>query len=149
MNQSGKQYIAVAVFLAFSIYCVPVAGQSSFEAVNVVLSEWAVTPDKSTVNAGPVTFIVTNKGPADAHEFVVMKTALAPDSLLVDVDGNVEEDGPGVMLAGRAGGLAVGSAFRVTFELGPGDYVLICNIWDAAEREAHYSMGMRAALRVE
>ncbi len=147
MKQSGKQNFAAAVFLAFSIYCVPVAGQSSFEAVNVVLTEWAVTPDKSTVNAGPVTFIVT--GPSDAHEFVVMKTALAPGSLPVDGDGNVDENGPGVMLAGRAGGLAVGTASRVAFELGPGDYVLICNIWDAAEREAHYSMGMRAALRVE
>jgi hypothetical protein len=34
-------------------------------------------------------------------------------------------------------------------DLEAGNYVLICNIWDEEEREAHYGMGMRTAFSVE
>jgi len=149
MKQLKKQNVAVAVFLGFSIYCMPVAGQSSFEAVSVSLSEWVVTPDKNTVNSGPMTFRITNNGPADAHEFVVIKTDLTPDSLPVDANGNVDENGAGVTIIGEIEGIAVGANAQATFDLEPANYVLICNIWDAGEQEAHYAEGMRVAFTAQ
>ena len=133
----------------YTVRYAPLTGTSSFETVSVALSEWAVTPDKPTVSTGPVSFSVTNNGPADSHEFVVIKTDLAPDSLPVDADGNVDESGAGITIIGEIEGIAVGEDAQTTFDLEPGKYVLICNIWDAGEQEAHYSMGMRSAFTVQ
>ncbi len=122
---------------------------SRVETVAVALTEWAVTPNKTTVNAGPVTFNVTNDGPVDVHEFVIIKTDLAPGSLPVDSEGNVDENGAGITLVGEIENLAVGADAQATFNLEPGNYVLICNIWDAGEQEAHYAEGMRVAFEVQ
>ena len=37
----------------------------------------------------------------------------------------------------------------MTLDLEAGNYVLICNIYDADEDEAHYQEGMRTAFTVE
>src|SRR4026209_2020233 len=47
--------------------------------VAVALQEWAVLRAPDSVPAGTVTFQVTNTGPEDVHEFVVLKTDLDPD----------------------------------------------------------------------
>jgi len=124
-------------------------GTKNVETVAVALTEWAVTPDKTTVNAGPVMFSVTNDGPVDVHEFVVIKTDLAFDSLPVDSDGNVDENGAGITLVGEIENIVVGADAQATFNLAPGNYVLICNIWDEGEQEAHYAEGMRVAFTVQ
>ncbi len=132
----------------YTVRYAPLTGTSRFETVSVALTEWAVTPDKVTVDSGPVRFTVANDGPADSHEFVVIKTDLAPDKLPVDANGNVDENGAGITIVGEIEGLAVGANAQAVFDLEPGNYVLICNIWDAGEQEAHYSMGMRTAFEV-
>jgi hypothetical protein len=38
--------------------------------------EWAMANDPAEVSAGSVTFEITNTGPDDTHEFVVIKTDL-------------------------------------------------------------------------
>ncbi len=48
--------------------------------VTVILTEMAVTVDKSTVPAGPVVFNIVNKG-VIAHELIVLKTDIAEGSL--------------------------------------------------------------------
>lgn len=55
--------------------------------VQVNLQEWAVVPAPTTAAAGEVTFQVTNTGPEDVHEFVVLKTDLDPGALPVDANG--------------------------------------------------------------
>jgi len=142
-------YNQAAVSGNYTVRFAPLAGASSAETVAVSLTEWAVTPDKTTVNAGAVSFSVTNDGPVDVHEFVVMKTDLAVDSLPVDANGNVDENGAGITLIGEIENIAVGASAEVTFDLVPGNYVLICNIWDAGEAEAHYAEGMRIAFTVQ
>ncbi len=132
----------------YTVRYAPLTGTSRFENVSVSLTEWAVSPDKTVVDSGPVSFTVTNDGPSDNHEFVVIKTDLAPDSLPVDANGNVDENGAGITIIGEIEGLGVGESARATFDLASGKYVLICNLWDAGEQEAHYTMGMRAAFEV-
>jgi len=123
----------------------PLAGP---ETVNVALSEWAVSPDKTNVLAGQVIFNVVNDGPVDVHEFVVFKTDLAPDALPSDSEG-VDEAGAGLTLIGEIEDIAVGPTVQTTsFNLAPGKYVLICNIWDAGELESHYHEGMRIGFTV-
>ncbi|HET7929424.1 MAG TPA: hypothetical protein VFM40_07720 [Actinomycetota bacterium] len=117
--------------------------------VDVTLQEFAVVPASGSAPAGDVTFDVTNEGPDDVHEFVVFKTDLAPDALPTNEDGSVDEEGEGVELQDEIEDIAVGDTQSVTIDLAAGNYVLICNIYDEAEQEAHYQEGMRVAFTVE
>lgn len=64
---------------------------------NVTLLEFSVTSDAGSVPAGLVPFHVTNKGDED-HEFLVIKTDLAPSDLPSEDDGSYQENGPGIEL---------------------------------------------------
>ena len=117
--------------------------------VDVTLQEFAVIPASSSAPAGDVTFNVTNEGPDDVHEFVVFRSDLAPDALPTAEDGSVDEEGEGVELQDEIEDIAVGDTQSVTIDLAAGDYVLICNIYDAEEQESHYQEGMRVGFTVE
>lgn len=118
-------------------------------AIAITLQEFAVIPSPAQAAAGDVTFDATNEGPDDVHEFVVFATDLAPDALPTVKDGSVDETGKGVELQGEIEDIAVGDTQSVTIDLAAGNYVLICNIYDASEQESHYQEGMRVAFTVE
>lgn len=121
---------------------------ASPKTIHVVLSEWAIDMDTKSIQAGPVSFSVKNEGPVDRHEFVVFKTDLGPDALPADSEG-VDEKGVGITLIGEIEGIRVGAAQKtISFELAPGNYVLVCNIWDASEQESHYHEDMRVKFTV-
>lgn len=117
--------------------------------VTVTLQEWAVVPDADSAPAGTVTFEVTNDGPADVHEFVILRTDLAPDALPVDETGTVTEAGEGIEVVDEIEDIAVGDSPTLTVDLAAGSYVLLCNIYSEEENEAHYAQGMRVAFTVE
>jgi uncharacterized cupredoxin-like copper-binding protein len=124
----------------------PAAGTT----IAVTLQEWAVVSAQASAPAGEVTFSVTNEGPADVHEFVVMKTDLDPGDLPILEDGSVDEAGEGIEeVAGEIEDIAVGATMDLTVTLAAGNYVLLCNIYTAEEDEAHYEMGMRTAFTVQ
>ena len=126
------------------------SGAGTTSTVNVTLKEWSVTLDAPSVAAGLVKFNVRNDGPGDMHEFVIIKTGLAPEQLPVDANGVVDENGAGIEIIGEIEGIPVGPDTRVAaFDLAPGKYVLICNIRDAGERESHYHQGMRVAFTAQ
>jgi uncharacterized cupredoxin-like copper-binding protein len=116
--------------------------------VQVTLQEWAVVPASTTVAAGDVTFQVTNTGPADVHEFVVVKTDLDAASLPTDATGKVTESGTGMVVVGEIEDIPVGKTQELKVTLAAGKHVLLCNIYDETEKEAHYKMGMRVAFDV-
>ena len=86
-------------------------------------------------------------GPEDEHEFVVIRTDLAPDALPTNDDGSVNEDGDGIEVIDEVEELEVGDSDDLTVSLEPGAYVLICNIVESDE--SHYQFGMRTAFTVE
>jgi uncharacterized cupredoxin-like copper-binding protein len=123
----------------------PAPGQT----VEVRLQEWAVVPAAESVAAGNITFAITNTGPEDPHEFVVMKTDLDAGALPVDDTGTVDEAGEGMEVIDEVEDLPVGESANISVALDAGHYVLLCNIYDDTEQEAHYTMGMRINLTVE
>jgi uncharacterized cupredoxin-like copper-binding protein len=120
-------------------------------AVNVTLREFSVTPDRSTAPAGQVTFNVSNVG-EDMHEFLVIKTDLAPNALPTESNGSYEEDGAGTDLLDEIEVIEPGNTADLSLDLDAGHYVLICNmvhVEDDGEVEVHYAMGMRTAFTVQ
>jgi uncharacterized cupredoxin-like copper-binding protein len=146
---------AVAVVVVLSLAGILTACSSSPAAsptgttVDVTLQEWAVVVGDDTVPAGEITFAVTNDGPDDIHEFVIIQTDLQPDELPTDEHGAVSEEGEGMQVIDEIEDIEVGDSQELTVELEAGSYVLLCNIYSADEDEAHYQEGMRTVLTVE
>jgi uncharacterized cupredoxin-like copper-binding protein len=137
----------IAAALLFGVAMTACGGGGG--TVQVTLQEFSVIPDQESVSAGEVTFEVENTGPEDVHEFVVIKTDLAPDALPTDENGVVEEEGEGMEVIDEIEDIPVGETQSLTVDLDAGNYALICNIWDEEEQEAHYAVGMRTAFTVE
>lgn len=119
--------------------------------VGVTLAEFSVTPDQASVDAGRITFHVSNTG-EDMHEFLVIKTDLAPDMLPTEDNGSYLEDGPGTDLLDEIELVPSGESRDLTIDLSAGNYVLICNmvhVEDDGEIEVHYQLGMRTAFTVQ
>jgi len=106
-------------------------------------------PAQDSAPAGDVTFDVTNDGPEDVHEFVVLKTDLGAADLPVDENGVVSEEGEGIEVVDEIEDIPVGESQDLTVSLDAGNYILLCNIWSEDEGEAHYPLGMRAAFTVD
>ena len=123
-------------------------GAASTET-DVTLQEFSVMPDPGSVDAGEVTFNVENIGPDDVHEFVIVKTSLRPSALPTKPDGSMDEEGEGVEVIDEIEDIPVGETQSITVDLEAGNYVLLCNIFDEAEDEAHFEQGMYAGFTVE
>jgi hypothetical protein len=123
---------------------------SGEESVAVTLQEFAVGLDPASAEAGPVTFDVTNIGPDDVHEFVVIATELAATDLPTDADGAVDEEGEGIEVVDEIEDIPVDGNETLTVDLAAGSYVLICNIVEDEDGEvvAHYANGMRTEFAV-
>lgn len=117
-------------------------------AVDITLQEWAVLANPASAASGQVVFNITNDGPDDVHEFVVVKTDLSIHELPTDERGVVDESGGPMEVIGEIEDIPVGASESLTLDLDPGAYALICNIYDEDEGEAHYALGMRAAFTV-
>ena len=63
-------------------------------AGRVNLRDFAIVTSKPTLNAGAVSFRVTNTGP-ETHELILVETDLDPSALPLEADGiTVDEDAP-------------------------------------------------------
>ena len=107
-------------------------------SVTVTESEMKVTASVKRVPAGKVTFIVRNTGTTE-HELVVLRHNGSADGLPVVHFKAAEDESAKV---GEAEGLKPGKSTRLTLNLKPGRYVLLCNI------VGHYQLGMRTGLLV-
>ena len=79
---------------------------------------------------------------------MVLETDLDAGALPVDATGAVTEEGEGIEVVNEIEDVAVGATQELTVTLAAGKYVLLCNIYDETEKEAHYTMGMRTAFIV-
>jgi uncharacterized cupredoxin-like copper-binding protein len=146
MRHRGIRALSMVSLIALAVGGAACGGGG--KTVDVTLREFEVVPAESSVEAGEITFEANNTGPDDIHEFVVIKTDLAADALPTDENGAVTETGQGMEVIDEIEDIPVGETQSVTVNLDAGNYVLICNIWDEAEQEAHYAQGMRTAFTV-
>src|SRR4051812_28407751 len=109
--------------------------QTDAQSVTGPLDEGSVKVNRHAVSAGKVTFNVVNHGKI-LHEFVVLRTDKKADALgkarRISEAGNV----------GEAGDIKPGATKKVTLDLKPGHYSLVCNI------AGHYTSGMHTDFTV-
>jgi uncharacterized cupredoxin-like copper-binding protein len=119
--------------------------------VAATLQEFAIGTDKASVPAGSVTFDVTNTGPDDVHEFVIIRTDLGAADLPVDKDGAALEEDASLAAIDEIEDIAVDASASLTVDMEAGSYVLVCNIVQEepdGSLEAHYAEGMRVGFTV-
>jgi uncharacterized cupredoxin-like copper-binding protein len=102
------------------------AGKGS---VDVRLDEFSIAPSISQVASGKVTFVARNTG-REEHEMVVVRTEEPGGSLL---KGDEASEAGAVDEIPEFG---AGQTKRLTLNLKPGHYVLLCNV------PGHYKAGM-------
>jgi uncharacterized cupredoxin-like copper-binding protein len=125
------------VFGALSSSAAPAAAAST-NHVGVTLREMSITLTVTSVPTGSVTFDITNAGTVE-HEFVILKTDIAPDAL----PANLEEPGKAAEIGHVDERDPVTGTVSLTIDnMRPGWYVLVCN------KPGHYIAGMFAALHV-
>jgi uncharacterized cupredoxin-like copper-binding protein len=98
-------------------------------AVDVRLSDFKISPSSSYAKAGKVEFVARNVG-STKHEMVVVRTDRSAGSLL---KGDEASEAGAV---DEIGEFAPGLTKRLTLNLKPGHYALICNA------PGHYKAGM-------
>jgi uncharacterized cupredoxin-like copper-binding protein len=135
-NNSSSDNASAASRTTAAPSTTPAPTSASSKSVAVDLSEWSIKPSASTAKAGPVAFAVHNAG-SMVHEMVVLKTSKAAAGL-----GNKPKISEATSV-GEAADIAGGATKRVTIDLKPGHYVLVCNL------PGHYMQGMRADLTVQ
>ena len=128
---------AIAIMLAAA--CGGTAQAQAGGTVKATLTDMKITLDRTTVPAGPVTFVVTNSGALE-HELVVLQTSTAEDKLAADADeeGKMDETGN----VGETGDMDKGTTKTFTVTLPAGHYILMCN------EVGHYSAGMHMSFTV-
>ena len=113
--------------------------RASAATVKVAESEMKVVSSAKQVPAGKVTFIVRNTGSV-VHELVILRADVSLKGVPV-VGFKAQEDEVGEVID-EAEDLEPGTSTRLTVNLKPGKYILLCNI------VGHYQLGMRTSLRV-
>ncbi len=103
--------------------------------------EFTIDLDSTSAASGKVTFEVKNNGTV-VHEFVVVKTDLAPDQLPKADDGTVEEETDGATVVDEVEDLQPGATGSLTVDLAPGKYIVLCNV------PGHFAGGMQAKVTV-
>lgn len=108
--------------------------------VRVLMDEWDMTPSITSVPAGKVSFLAVNQGKVE-HEVVVLKTDKSPKDMVMALGGmKVDETTSGETIGEVE--VEAGATGASTFDLGPGQYVLICNVPE------HYKAGMVSQITV-
>jgi hypothetical protein len=123
--------------------CSDESGEDS--TVDVTLTEFEVVANPDSVPEGDVTFDVENNG-EETHELVVVKTDFDAGELPTEDDGSVDEGADGVDVIGETNEIDAGDNDSRTFNLDPGNYVLLCNLVE--DDESHYQEGMRTPFEV-
>jgi FtsP/CotA-like multicopper oxidase with cupredoxin domain len=106
-------------------------GAGAAADVNVTLGDMWVKADKSSVNAGKVTFAVKNEG-ATMHGMAMAITPVKAEGGMLDEQA----------LQGRGKELASGETDVITADLKPGKYELVCFV------PGHYAAGQKLAFEV-
>lgn len=102
----------------------------------------SVTASPSTVPAGEVTFVASNKSADFTHEMILVKLSDPLSPLpYVTADTRVDEAAAGHL--GEVSELEPGKSGSLSMKLDPGTYMLFCNL------PGHYMAGMWTTIKVQ
>ncbi len=104
------------------------------------VNEWSIAIDSASAKAGEVNFTIENTGTI-GHEFLVVKTDIAPGEIPLDGD-HFPEPADGLEVIDEIGEFAVGTTETLTLNLDAGNYQVVCNL------PGHYANGMYLAFTV-
>jgi uncharacterized cupredoxin-like copper-binding protein len=111
------------------------------QRVEVGLSTFGIALSTNSAKAGNVTFVVKNNATDQTHEFVVAQTDLPADQIPVSPDTHLVDEAS-LTVVGEVEDVDSGAIKRVTLDLKPGRYVLLCNL------ASHYQSGMHTEFTV-
>jgi uncharacterized cupredoxin-like copper-binding protein len=120
----------------------PPASAQASTRMAVTLSEFSIMSEVPEVPAGEVVFDVVNTG-EDVHEMIVIKSDLDIKALppSPSAKNEVDESAIGEYIGGFED-VQSGTAASGALVLGPGRYILLCNL------SKHYENGMVTTLQV-
>lgn len=99
------------------------------------MGEWYVRVDEEAASAGKVTFRINNSGSIQ-HEFLVVRTDVAPGMITVGDDARFSETNPALTVIDEIPEWGPGQTKSLTVDLEAGTYQLVCNL------AGHYRQGM-------
>ena len=140
-------WITLGVLATAGVLVSAACGGGAPASADVRLSEFSLGVAPISVSEGEVEFTVTNAG-AFSHQFLVIRTNLAPDALPTTADGGVDESQ--VEVVGRIDTFEAGTK-SVVVDMPRANYVLICNIvFPPADGDviSHYANGMTTRFTV-
>ena len=102
----------------------------------------SITASPTTVPAGEVTFVATNKSSDFTHEMILIKVKDPGKQLpYMAADSKIDEDAAGHL--GEVSELDPGKSGSLSMKLDPGTYMLLCNV------PGHYMAGMWTTITVK
>ena len=104
------------------------------------VKEWSISLNATSVKAGDVQFTIENDGTI-GHEFLVVKTDIAPGKITLDGD-HFPEPAEGLEVIDEIGEFAVETSETLSLNLEPGNYQVVCNL------PGHYKNGMHLSFTV-
>ena len=113
--------------------------------LDVVLDEYSVVTDVDTLPEGPIKFDIKNDGAID-HELLIVRSDIPGAELPTEDDGSFDENAGGVDVEREVDDLEPGAETSRSYDLDPGNYVLLCNIVDG--ETSHYDLGMWTELTI-
>lgn len=133
--------LRVAAILAFVGVVLAIPSSTAADAtVAIGHGDFWITTSQPSVDAGNITFNIANQGEI-IHEFKVVRSDLAPDSLpLIEEEFKVDESQVDVLAGTDI--MQPGETRTLVLDLPPGNYVLICNI------ASHYQAGSYTGFQV-
>jgi hypothetical protein len=115
----------------------------SAEVVAASMVEWSIDAPTEYA-AGEITFAATNNG-SFPHEFVVIEGESYESLPRAEGGAVIEDELPTGALIGRTSKIGGGSVEDLTVTLGPGNYVLLCNLGGG---NSHAARGQRLEITV-
>lgn len=117
--------------------------------LNVTLDEWSITLDKTSLPEGPIEFTIKNDGEKQ-HEFIILRTDIAPGELPTNDDGSADLDAPDLDELQTVDELDDGDETGRTYTLDAGKYVFIDNtvVEENGEKVSYYDQGMRVGFTI-
>ncbi|HSD82737.1 MAG TPA: hypothetical protein VLG46_02705 [Anaerolineae bacterium] len=136
-----RRYAAMGMAFLSVLLLVACTASTDRQRVEVGLSTFGIALSSDVIKPGKVTFVVKNNATDQTHEFLVTQTDHPQDQIPVEAGAaQFSEDSLNVL--GEVEDIDSGAIKRLTLELTPGRYVLVCNL------PGHYQGGMHAEFTV-